>query len=42
MSIVLREADGVRLSLPLCGLVKEVIKDFKLRRGYPTPSVDGA
>jgi 3-hydroxyisobutyrate dehydrogenase-like beta-hydroxyacid dehydrogenase len=40
MSIVLKEADGLRMSLPLCGLVKEVIKDFKRRRGYPTPSVD--
>jgi 3-hydroxyisobutyrate dehydrogenase-like beta-hydroxyacid dehydrogenase len=40
MTIVQHEADGVRLSLPVCGLVKEVIKDFKRRRGYPTPSVD--
>jgi 3-hydroxyisobutyrate dehydrogenase-like beta-hydroxyacid dehydrogenase len=40
MTIVLHEADAARLSLPLCGLVKEVIKDFKRRRGYPTPSVD--
>jgi 3-hydroxyisobutyrate dehydrogenase-like beta-hydroxyacid dehydrogenase len=40
MSIVLKEADALRMSLPLCGLVKEVIKDFKRRRGYPTPSVD--
>jgi 3-hydroxyisobutyrate dehydrogenase-like beta-hydroxyacid dehydrogenase len=41
MTIVLKEADAAHLSLPLCGLVKEVIKDFKRRRGYPTPSVDG-
>jgi len=40
MTIVLKEADSLRMSLPLCGLVKEVIKDFKRRRGYPTPSVD--
>ena len=40
MTIVLHEADRARLSLPLCGLVKEVIKDFKRRRGYPTPNVD--
>jgi 3-hydroxyisobutyrate dehydrogenase-like beta-hydroxyacid dehydrogenase len=40
MTIVLHEADGAHLSLPLCGLVKEVIKDFKRRRGYPTPNVD--
>jgi 3-hydroxyisobutyrate dehydrogenase-like beta-hydroxyacid dehydrogenase len=37
MMIVLHEADRARLSLPLSGLVKEVIKDFKLRRGYPIP-----
>jgi hypothetical protein len=37
---VQHEADGAHLSLPLCGLVKEVIKDFKRRRGYPTPKVD--
>jgi 3-hydroxyisobutyrate dehydrogenase-like beta-hydroxyacid dehydrogenase len=40
MTIVLHEADAAGLSLPLCGLVKEVIKDFKRRRGYPTPNVD--
>jgi 3-hydroxyisobutyrate dehydrogenase-like beta-hydroxyacid dehydrogenase len=40
MTIVLKEADAAHLSLPLCGLVKEVIKDFKRRRGYPTPSVE--
>jgi 3-hydroxyisobutyrate dehydrogenase-like beta-hydroxyacid dehydrogenase len=40
MTIVLHEADGAHLSLPLCGLVKEVIKDFKRRRGYPTPNVE--
>jgi len=40
MTIVLHEADAARLSLPLCGLVKEVIKDFKRRRGYPTPNVE--
>jgi 3-hydroxyisobutyrate dehydrogenase-like beta-hydroxyacid dehydrogenase len=39
MNIVLHEADAARLSLPLSGLVKEVIKDFKRRRGYPTPTV---
>jgi 3-hydroxyisobutyrate dehydrogenase-like beta-hydroxyacid dehydrogenase len=37
MSIVLREADKARLSLPLCGAVKEVIKGMKIRRGIPTP-----
>ena len=29
MSIVLKEADAARLSLPLCGSVKEVIKGIK-------------
>ena len=37
MSIVLKEADAMRQSVPLCGLVKELIKEFKIRRGYPTP-----
>jgi 3-hydroxyisobutyrate dehydrogenase-like beta-hydroxyacid dehydrogenase len=38
MNIVLREADKVRLSLPLCGTVKEVIKGIKIRRGIPMPT----
>ena len=37
MSIVLHEADLARLSLPLCGTVKEVIKGLKIRKGYATP-----
>jgi len=37
MTIALKEADAVRLSLPLAGVVKELIKAFKIRRGYPTP-----
>lgn len=37
MTIVLREADRARLSLPLCGAIKEVIKGMKIRRGIPTP-----
>ena len=37
MSIVLKEADEVRLSLPLCGAVKEVIKGVKIERGLPMP-----
>ncbi len=40
MSIVLKEADAARMSVPLSGLVREMIKDFKRRKGYPTPSVD--
>ncbi|MCC6776495.1 MAG: NAD(P)-dependent oxidoreductase [Hyphomicrobiales bacterium] len=38
MSIVLREADLARISLPLAGCVKEVIKAFKIRRGIATPA----
>ena len=37
MTIVQQEADALRLSIPVCGVVKEAIKDFKVRRGYPTP-----
>jgi 3-hydroxyisobutyrate dehydrogenase-like beta-hydroxyacid dehydrogenase len=37
MSIVLHEADLARLSLPLCGTVKETIKDLKIRLGYGLP-----
>jgi 3-hydroxyisobutyrate dehydrogenase-like beta-hydroxyacid dehydrogenase len=33
MMIVLSEADRLRLSLPLCGSVKEVIKGIKIERG---------
>ena len=37
MSIVLKEADAARLSLPLCGVVKETIKAVKTERGWPMP-----
>ena len=37
MTIVLKEADAARLSLPLCGVVKETIKTVKTERGWPTP-----
>ena len=37
MSIVLREADAARISLPLSGTVKEVIKGVKIARGQPMP-----
>jgi 3-hydroxyisobutyrate dehydrogenase-like beta-hydroxyacid dehydrogenase len=33
MMIVLSEADRLRVSLPLCGSIKEVIKGIKLERG---------
>jgi 3-hydroxyisobutyrate dehydrogenase-like beta-hydroxyacid dehydrogenase len=41
MSIVLHEADLARLSLPLCGTVKEVIKGLKIRKGYEMPREPG-
>jgi 3-hydroxyisobutyrate dehydrogenase-like beta-hydroxyacid dehydrogenase len=41
MTIVLKEADAARLSLPLCGVIKEVIKTVKLERGWPTPKAPG-
>jgi len=37
MAIVLHEADLARLSLPLCGTVKETIKGLKIRLGYGLP-----
>ena len=37
MTIVLKEADAARLSLPLCGTIKEVIKGVKIARGQPMP-----
>lgn len=39
MNIVLQEADQVRLSLPLCGTIKEVIKGLKIRMGLGMPQV---
>jgi 3-hydroxyisobutyrate dehydrogenase-like beta-hydroxyacid dehydrogenase len=37
MTIVMHEADRFRLTLPLSGVVKEVIKGIKIERGYPSP-----
>lgn len=37
MTIVLKEADRARISLPLSGALKEVIKGIKIERGLPTP-----
>src|SRR3954466_692851 len=37
MAIVLHEADRARLSLPLCGTVKETIKGLKIRMGLGLP-----
>jgi 3-hydroxyisobutyrate dehydrogenase-like beta-hydroxyacid dehydrogenase len=39
MRIVLGEADRLRLSVPLCGVVTEVVKSVKFERGWPTPEV---
>jgi len=39
MNIVLQEADFARLSLPLCGTVKETIKGLKIRMGLGMPDV---
>jgi 3-hydroxyisobutyrate dehydrogenase-like beta-hydroxyacid dehydrogenase len=37
MRIVLAEADHLRVSVPLCGVVKEVVKTVKFAHGWPTP-----
>lgn len=37
MTIVLKEADHLRLSVPLCGVVKEVVKTVKFEHNWPTP-----
>lgn len=37
MTIVLREADRMRMSLPVAGTIKEAIKGYKIRRGIPAP-----
>lgn len=42
MRIVLAEADRLRVSVPLCGVVKEVVKCVKLAHGWPTPEAHEA
>ena len=42
MTIVLKEADQARLSLPLCGSVKEVIKGIKIELGQAMPQETGS
>jgi 3-hydroxyisobutyrate dehydrogenase-like beta-hydroxyacid dehydrogenase len=37
MAFVMHEADECRLSLPLCGVVKEVIKGIKIEKGLTAP-----
>jgi 3-hydroxyisobutyrate dehydrogenase-like beta-hydroxyacid dehydrogenase len=39
MRIVLSEADRLRISVPLCGVVTEVVKNVKFEKGWPTPEV---
>ena len=39
MRIVLGEADRLRISVPLCGVVTETVKSVKFERGWPTPEV---
>lgn len=39
MVIAMIEADNLRMPLPLAGHVRELIKAFKLRHGYPTPKI---
>jgi len=42
MRIVLSEADRLRISVPLCGVITEVVKSIKFERGWPTPEVSGS
>jgi 3-hydroxyisobutyrate dehydrogenase-like beta-hydroxyacid dehydrogenase len=42
MRIVLAEADRLRVSVPLCGVVKEVVKTVKFAHGWPTPEAHDA
>jgi 3-hydroxyisobutyrate dehydrogenase-like beta-hydroxyacid dehydrogenase len=39
MTIVLKEADDLRIALPLSGTVREVIKGIKIELGSPTPAI---
>ena len=39
MTIVLKEADDLRIALPLSGTVREVIKGIKIELGSPTPEI---
>ena len=38
MTLVLAEADAARISLPLSGTVKEVVKGIKIEQGLPMPT----
>lgn len=39
MAIAQHEADRLRISLPVLGVVKEAIKAFKIKHNYPTPGL---
>ncbi len=39
MTIVLKEADDLRIALPLSGTVREVIKGIKIELSSPTPTI---
>lgn len=39
MRIVLAEADRLRVSVPLCGVVTEVVKNVKMDCASPTPEL---
>lgn len=39
MVIAQQEADRLRFPIPVGGLVKEIVKAFKVRKGYPTPGL---
>ncbi len=39
MRILMTEADRARVSLPLCGVVAEVVKTIKYEHGWPTPHI---
>jgi 3-hydroxyisobutyrate dehydrogenase/2-hydroxy-3-oxopropionate reductase len=39
MTIVLKEADDARVSLPLSGTIKEVIKGIKIELGQDMPKM---
>lgn len=41
MTIVANEADAMKISLPMCGVVKEVVKAIKIERGLPFPGARG-
>jgi 3-hydroxyisobutyrate dehydrogenase-like beta-hydroxyacid dehydrogenase len=41
MTIVAHEADRFRIPMPMSGVVKEVIKQIKIEKGFATPKVTG-